>query len=75
MMLTCVAGAANPAIQNYTLYNFVAGLTYISSNQVGVFNQRLHTKGQHNYTCEASNSIGHTSSIIETVEVQSEFNS
>ncbi|XP_074634758.1 igLON family member 5-like isoform X1 [Acropora palmata] len=34
---TCSAGAAKPAIQNYTLYKFVAGLTYISSNQFGIY--------------------------------------
>ena len=71
---TCLAGAANPPIQNYTLNKFVDGLTYISSNKVGVFNQRLYTKGQYNYTCKAGNSVGHTSSITKAVEVQSEFN-
>ncbi|XP_067030223.1 uncharacterized protein [Acropora muricata] len=67
---TCSAGAANPPIQNYTLYKFVDGLTNISSNEVGVFNQRLYAKGQYNYTCKASNSVGHTSSVTKTVEVQ-----
>ena len=75
VMFTCSAGAANPPIQNYTLYKFVDGLTNISINEVGVFNQRLYAKGQYNYTCKASNSVGHTSSVTKTVEVQSEFNS
>ncbi|XP_074634752.1 igLON family member 5-like isoform X2 [Acropora palmata] len=66
---TCSAGAAKPAIQNYTLYKFVAGLTYISSNQFGIFNQILETGGQHIYRCEARNSPGYTSSSNRTLEV------
>lgn len=64
---TCSAGSANPPIQNYTLYKFDAGL--ISSSQDGVFKQRLHTKGQHNYRCEASNSLASTSSCNRILEV------
>ena len=71
---TCVAGAANPSIQNYTLYKFVAGLANSSSNQVGVFKETLLIEGLYNYICEASNSVGNTSSHNRTVEVQGEFN-
>lgn len=69
---TCSAGAANPAVQNYALYKFVGGLTYISRNQTGVFNQRLYTKGQHNYRCEGSNSLASTSSSNKSLEVHGE---
>ena len=75
MTFTCSAGAANPVIQNYTLYQFFAGVTYSSSNQVGTFNQTQLTEGLYNYVCEASNSLGSTPSCNRTVEVQGEFNS
>lgn len=70
---TYSAGAANPAIQNYTLYKFVDGLTYVSSNQTGVFIQNLYPKGQHNYRCEGSNSLASTSSSNMSLEVHCEF--
>lgn len=73
VVLTCSAGAANPAVQNYTLYKFAEGLTYVSSNQAGVFMQKLHTKGQHSYRCEGSNSLASTSSRNRSLEVHCEF--
>ena len=73
MTFNCSAGAANPTIQNYTLYEIVGGLTYISSNQFGVFNQILETGGQHIYRCEARNSPGYTSSSNRTLEVHGVF--
>lgn len=71
---TCSASGANPSIQHYTLYNSVAGLAKNRSNQLGVFNETLLIEGLHNYRCEASNSVGNTSSQDRTIEVQSEFN-
>ena len=71
----CSASAANPSIQSYTLYKFVAGVTNSSSNQLGEFNETLLTKGLYNYSCEASNSVGNTPSENRTIEVQGEFNS
>lgn len=69
----CSAGAANPAVQNYTLYKFVNGLTYVSSNQAGVFTQTLNIKGQHKYRCEGSNLLAPTSSNNRSLEVHGEF--
>lgn len=69
---TCSAGAANPAVQNYALYNFVGGLTHVSRNQTGVFKQRVYTKGQHNYRCEGSNSLASTSSSNKSLDVHGE---
>ena len=74
MTITCLAGAANPTVQNYTLYKIVGGLANSSSNQVGVFKETLLIKGLYSYICEASNSVGSTSSHNRTVEVQGEFN-
>lgn len=46
--LTCLAGAANAAIQNYVLQiNNGSGGVKISSNQVGVFNETPFTEGQY----------------------------
>lgn len=73
VMFTCSAGAANPAVQNYTLYKFVDGLTYVSSSQTGVFIQKLYTKGPHNYKCEGRNSLASTSSSNRSLEVLCEF--
>ena len=74
MTFTCLAGAANPSIQNYTLFRFFGGLANSSSNQVRVFHETLLIKGLYNYVCEASNSVGSTSSHNNTVEVQGEYN-
>lgn len=73
VVLTCSAGAANPAVRNYTLYKFVEGFTFVSSNRAGVFIQKLHTKGQHSYRCEGSNSLASTSSTNRSLEVHCEF--
>lgn len=76
VILTCSAGAANPAIQNYALYEIIGpGLTYITSEQVGVFKLTLDTEGLYHYVCEASNSVGNASSGNKSVEVHGEFNS
>ena len=72
---TCLAGSANPTIQNYTLYKIGAKLTYIHSNQVGVFQQTLDAEGLYHYICVASNPVGNTLSSNKSVEVQGEFSS
>ncbi|XP_015768091.1 PREDICTED: fibroblast growth factor receptor 2-like isoform X5 [Acropora digitifera] len=71
VLFTCSAGAANPAILNYSLHDKnSAGAVKTSSNQGGVFALTVSMKGQHIYTCEAANSVGTTVSSSSTVEVQ-----
>lgn len=73
VLFTCSAVDANPTIQHYTLHdNNSAGTVNTSSNQGGVFTQKVFMKGQHSYTCEAANSVGITRSSSSTVEVQGE---
>ena len=73
VLFTCSAGAANPAILNYSLHDKNgAGTVKTSSNQGGVFNLIATMKGQHIYSCEAANSVGTTVSSSSTVEVQGE---
>lgn len=67
------ASAANPAILSYALHKSVDELTYVSSNQGGVFIQKLYTKGQHNFSCVGNNSPASTSSSNRSLEGHGEF--
>ena len=72
VILTCSAGDSNPAAENFTLYKNGLRLANVTRAKVGVFNQMLYTKGQHSYSCVASNAIGNASSNNTIVEVEGE---
>ncbi|XP_068686466.1 uncharacterized protein [Montipora foliosa] len=71
VILMCSASDSNPAVDNFKLYKYGIELVDMVRANVGIFNQTLDSQGQHNYSCEARNSIGNTSSsnIILEVEV------
>ena len=73
MILMCSAGDSNPAVENFKLYKYGIGLVDMVRANVGIFNQTLYSQGQHNYSCEATNSIGNASSGNTILEVEGEF--
>ena len=73
MILMCSAGDSNPSVKNIKLYKYGIGLVDMVRAKVGVFNQTLYSQGQHNYSCEARNSIGNASSGNIILEVEGGF--
>ena len=65
---TCSANA-NPAVDNYTLFENGSA---VSTSSLGVWSITMNTAGRFVYRCEANNSVGFDKSTDVTVNVEGE---
>ena len=69
MNFTCSADA-NPAVDNYTLFE---DNSVVNTSSLGVWSIRMNTAGQFVYRCEANNSVGFDKSTDISVNVEGEL--